>query len=137
MSCFALLARKLSVLWVSLFALCLAACGPSPDSVVQDFYKAVADNRADDAISYLLLEDVKENDLSDVKEKIQGMFINILHKRIEAGGGLESVDVTVVEKKGDAAKVHAEVKYKNGTDEGGDFDLVKNAKGEWKIKLGK
>jgi hypothetical protein len=128
-------ARKLLALWMSLFALSLAGCAPaSPDSVVQNFWKAVADNRVDEAVGYFSLKDVKENDLTSAKGKVQ-MIVGQLHSDIQKKGGLESVLTTVGEQTDTTAKVKAEVKFKNGTSKSENFNLVKDSDGSWRIKL--
>ncbi|MDR1423871.1 MAG: DUF4878 domain-containing protein [Azoarcus sp.] len=126
--------RKLSVFWMSLFVLVLAACSPSaPEDVVKDFYKAVADNRVDDAVAYFSLQDVKENDLTVVKGKLQ-MVVGERYSRIQDNGGLESITTEVVEQQDDTARVKVELKFKNGKTKNESARLVKDS-GKWKMHL--
>ncbi|MDR3214544.1 MAG: DUF4878 domain-containing protein [Azoarcus sp.] len=125
--------RKLFALWMSLFALALAGCSSSPDDVVKDFYKAVADNRVDEAITYFSLKDVKENDLTTMKGKLQ-MVVGAYYSRIQENGGLDSITTTIIEQNGDTVRVKAELKFKNGKTKDESNILIKDA-GKWKIKL--
>jgi len=125
-----LLAHRLSVFCLLLFILTFAGCGSSPESVVEKFFKAAAANRVDDAIECFSLKDVKQNDLTMIKGKLQ-MIVGEQYSTIQEKGGLSSVKATLMEKSGDTAKVKAVVKFKNGQTDEEIFDLIKD-KG-WKI----
>ena len=126
-------ARRFLVLWISLFALALAGCSSSPEDVVKDFYKAVADNRVEDAVGYFSLQGIKENDLTQAKGKFQ-MMVGELHSTIKARGGLDSVLATPGEQKDDSVRVEVELKFKNGTTKKESLKLAKES-GKWKIRL--
>lgn len=139
MCCFALLSRNLLALWISLFALALVACSSSsPEDVVKEYCKAVADNRVDDAIAFFSLKDVKENDLTQAKGKLL-MIVGKQYSEFQGKGGLESVATSVIEpKKGDSEKgivrVKSELKFKNGETQSTDWTLVQES-GKWKFLL--
>ncbi|MDR1462565.1 MAG: DUF4878 domain-containing protein [Azoarcus sp.] len=126
--------RGLSVFWMSLFVLVLVACSPStPEDVVKDFYKAVADNRVDDAVAYFSLKNVKENDLTTMKGKLQ-MVVGDTYSRIQNNGGLESITTELIEQQDDTARVKVELKFKNGKTKNESTRLVKDS-GKWKLHL--
>jgi uncharacterized protein YbaA (DUF1428 family) len=131
---FDLAARRLLALCMSFFALAVVGCSSStPEGVVQDFYKAVAANKVDDAIAYFSLRDVEKNDLTAAKGKMQ-MLVGEAHSQIEKRGGLESVTATMGEQKDDFARVRVELKFKNGETRGENVTLVKDD-GDWKIRI--
>ncbi|GHU11391.1 hypothetical protein AGMMS50225_16810 [Betaproteobacteria bacterium] len=127
-------ARKLLLLWISLFALALTACSSaSPEDVVKNFFEAAAANRVDEAIEYFSLRDVKENDLTAAKGKLQ-IIVGQTYSNIQKNGGLDSITTTLVEQKEDTARVKVEIKFKNGKSSDQHKNLVKDS-GKWKIVL--
>lgn len=125
-------ARRLSVVCLSLFALALAGCGASPENVVEKFYKAVADNRAEDAIAHFSLKDVKENDMTAAKGKLI-MVVGEQYSRIQSKGGLDSIKTSLVQQEGDRASVKVELKFKDGSSTEETMKLIKED--GWKIFL--
>jgi hypothetical protein len=124
--------RKFFVL--GMFALVMTACSaPAPEDVVKDFYKAVADNRTEDAANFFSLKDVKGSDLTAVKAKIM-MVVADFQSRIQKHGGLDSVTTTLVKKEGGTARVNVEIKYKDGKTEKQSMKL-EDASGKWKIVM--
>ncbi|MDR2129240.1 MAG: DUF4878 domain-containing protein [Burkholderiaceae bacterium] len=113
----------------------LAACGASsPESTVKDFYKAIADNRTDDAMALILIEDVKQSNLTAAKGKLQMMF-GMLAAEIEKGGGLKSIETKIISQEGDVAVVEATLVLGNDKQEkAGKTNLVKKD-GRWMIQL--
>jgi hypothetical protein len=124
--------RRLSVVWLSLFALVLAGCGSSPEGTVEKFYKAIADNRVEDAVAHFSIKDVKENDMTAVKGKLM-MIVGEQYSKIQSKGGLDSIKTSLVQQEGDKAVVKAELKFKDGTSKEETVKLVKD--GDWKIFL--
>jgi hypothetical protein len=119
--------------WVFMLALMLCACGQSPESTVQDYFDAVAANRVEDAVNFYSLKDVKENDLTMVKGKLQ-MIVGEQYSRIEGNGGLASVKAKLVEQKDNEATVEVEISYKNGETSTEQIPLLKES-GRWKLYL--
>jgi hypothetical protein len=127
--------RQLLALWASLFAFALlAACSPQPpEDVVKDFMKAVAANKVDDATRYFALADVKENDMTTAKGKIQ-MMAGQQYAEMQKNDGLDSISATTVKIEGDRASVTVELKFKNGKTRKDRFNLAQES-GKWKIVL--
>jgi hypothetical protein len=119
--------------WVFMLALMLCACGQSPEGTVKDYFDAVAENRVEDAVNFYSLKDVKENDLTMAKGKLQ-MIVGEQYSRIGENGGLESVKTKLVEQKDDEAKVEVEISYKNGQTSTDQIQLTKES-GRWKLYL--
>jgi hypothetical protein len=132
---FTVATRKLAVFLGAFFTFALlVACSPqSPENVVSDYIKAVANNRVDEAIGYFALEDVKENDLTAAKEKFQ-MIVGTQYAHIQENDGLDSVSTALADMDGDNASVDASIKYKNGKMEMVPMTLLKES-GKWKIKI--
>ena len=127
-------ARKLLLLWMSLFALALTACSSaSPEDVVKNFFEAAAANRVDEAIEYFSLKNVKENDLTAAKGKLQ-MIVGQTYSNIQKNDGLNSITTTLVEQKEDTARVKVELTFKNGKSHSQHSNLVKDS-GKWKLAL--
>jgi len=127
--------RGFALLLGAFFAVTLLACSSlqSPESVVESYFKAAADNRAEEAIGYFSLEDVEENNLTAIKGKFM-MIVGAQYAQIEGNGGLESVLTILVEQDDSTAEVAYEITYKNGETEKSKFSLVKTS-GQWKIRL--
>jgi hypothetical protein len=115
------------------FALLAACSSQTPESVASDYMKAVANNRIDEAIGYFSLEDIKENDLTAAKGKMQ-MIAGAQYSAIQEQGGMKSVSSTLLEKKDNLAEVEVEVTYKNNETRKDRMTLTKES-GAWKIKL--
>jgi hypothetical protein len=132
---FAVGARKFLAFLGAFFAFALlAACSSqTPESVASDYMKAVANNRVDEAIGYFALEDVKENDLTAVKGKMQ-MVVGSQYSKIQERGGMKSVSSTLIEQKDGTAVVEVEITYKNDETRKDRMPLIKES-GKWKIKL--
>jgi hypothetical protein len=113
----------------------LAACSSqTPESVVNDYIKAVANNRVDEAVGYFSLEDVKESDLTAAKGKFQ-MIVGEQHSNMQENGGLNSVSTVLASKDDNTAQVDVEMKFKNGKARKETFSLVKES-GKWKVRIG-
>jgi len=127
--------RRLAVFLGVFFAsVLLAACSSqTPESVTESYIKAVANNRIDEAIGYFALDDVKENDLTAVKGKLQ-MIAGEQYSKIQESGGLDSVSSSLIDNKGNSAHVKVEMKYKNGKTDDTTFNLIQKS-GKWKIIL--
>jgi hypothetical protein len=121
--------------WGAALALALSACGspPSPENTVQSYFKAVDGNRVEEAVDLFSLKDVKQNDLTMAKGKLQ-MIVGEQYSNTKKAGGLESVKTKLVEQKEDTAVVEAEIRYKNGRIRTEKLTLVKES-GAWKLKL--
>jgi hypothetical protein len=117
--------------WVFMLVLMLCACSQSPESTVEAYFDAVADNRVEEAIDFYSLKDVKESNLTTAKGKLQ-MIVGEQHARIEKNGGLASVKAKLVEQKDDEATVEVEISYKNGQTKTDRIRLVKES-GRWKL----
>ncbi|MCL2345606.1 MAG: DUF4878 domain-containing protein [Desulfobulbus sp.] len=128
-------ARKLLALWGMLFAFAiLAACSSqTPESVAKNYIDAVAANRTEEAIGYYSLKDVKENDLTAVKGKLQ-MIVGQQYSSIQEHGGLDSVVTTLAKQDGNTARVDMELKFKNGKTKKDRLNLIQES-GAWKIVL--
>ncbi|MDR3087507.1 MAG: DUF4878 domain-containing protein [Azoarcus sp.] len=112
----------------------LTACGSSsPEGVVKDFYKAVADNRIEKAMSFISFEGAKENELTMVQGKMQ-MIVGDQYSKIRKADGLKSIETKIVTQEGDTATVEATLTYGNGKNKTEKFHLG-NEKGGWKIRL--
>lgn len=125
---------------IRFFMLCalgafLVACGlsSSPEGTVEAYFKAVADNRVEDAVAFYSIKDVKENDLTMVKGKLQ-MVVGEQISDIKDSGGLQSLDAKTVKAEGDRATVEVEMTYGNGEKKDETIELVKED-GGWKILL--
>jgi hypothetical protein len=132
---FSFLSRAKYMLWGATLVLTLSACGssPSPESTAQSYFKAVDENRVEDAIKFFSLKDVKKNDLSTAKDKLQ-MIVGRQCSNFKKAGGLESVKTKLVEQKKDRAVVEAAIRYKNGQTRTEKLTLAKES-GVWKLKL--
>jgi len=130
--------RKWCVFLGALLAVALlTACGSpaleTPESVVRSYIKAVAENRAEDAIKYYSLKDIKESDLTAAKGKLM-MIVGKQYSEIQRKGGLDSVSTSLVSEKDNIATVKLELKFKNGKTESNTMKLAKED-GKWKIRL--
>jgi hypothetical protein len=130
---FSFLSRGKFVSWVFLLAFLLCACGQSPEGTAEAYLRAVAENRVEDAINFYSLKDVRENDLTTARGKLQ-MIIGEQYSRIKARGGLKSLTTNLVEQEGNEAKVEVEIRYENGDTEKANFRLTKES-GDWKLHL--
>jgi hypothetical protein len=131
---FPVFVRRFFLMCLSFCALILAGCGTaSPEGTVEKYYKAVAANRVDEAVSCFSLKDVKENDLTAVKGKIQ-MVVGNQYSTIQKAGGLDSIATHTVKQDKDTAEVEATVKFKDGTTQKETFPLTKDGS-DWKILL--
>ncbi|MDR2129239.1 MAG: DUF4878 domain-containing protein [Burkholderiaceae bacterium] len=114
----------------------LLACGTvasTPEGTVKEYLKAVADNRAADAVAFYELGNVKDNDLTMVKGKLQ-MMIGAEYSRMQDDGGLQLVETRIVSQEGDAATVETTLTMGQGKQETNKVDLVKK-EGRWMIQL--
>lgn len=127
------IALPIRFLMVCLLGAFLVACGSSPEGTVNDYFKAVADNRVEDAVAFFSIKDVKENDLTMVKGKLQ-MIVGEQYASIQKAGGLQTVDTKSVTIEGETAKVEVELTYGNGKKKTERFTLQKED-GGWKILL--
>jgi hypothetical protein len=125
--------RPLYILCLSFFVMLLSACGSSPESTVEDYFDAVADNRIDEAISYFSLKDVGKNDLTTAKGKLQ-MIVGEQHSRIMKRGGIKSLKATTIEETEDSATVEVETVFNDGTNDKDRIRLQKED-GAWKIHI--
>ncbi|QLF92947.1 DUF4878 domain-containing protein [Pseudomonas sp. ABC1] len=124
------------VLFLGLMAILLAACsGGSPESTVENFYKAAAKGDVDKAIELISFADVGANEMVQAKGKVQ-MIVGQLQARIQANDGLDSVEVlsSTVNEEGTQAVLNNRLNYKNGKSQEDRVRLVKE-KGDWKISL--
>ncbi|MDR1890340.1 MAG: DUF4878 domain-containing protein [Zoogloeaceae bacterium] len=122
------------------FMLCLlgvflVACGSSssPEGTVNDYFKAVVDNRVEDAVAFYSIKDVKDNDLTMVKGKLQ-MIVGEQISKMQKSGGLQTLTTKTVSAEGDTATVEVEITYGNGKKESETLKLGKE-EGGWKILL--
>ena len=127
--------RRLAALLGVFFAsVLLAACSSqTPESVTESYIKAVANNRIDEAIGYFSLDDVKENDLTAAKGKLQ-MIAGEQYSKIQKSGGLDSVSTSLTDNKDNISSVKVVMKFKNGKTREETFRLVQES-GKWKISL--
>ncbi|MDR2129237.1 MAG: DUF4878 domain-containing protein [Burkholderiaceae bacterium] len=114
----------------------VAACGTSsssspPESTVKDFYKAIADNRIDNAMALVLIEDVKDNELTAAQQIMLGM----LFSEIEKDGGLKSIDTKVITQEGDVAVVEVTLTFGNGEKWNAGKSVLVKKDGHWKIQF--
>jgi hypothetical protein len=128
-------ARRFFILCLSLCALTLAGCSaPSPENTVEKYYKAVAANHVDEAVSCFSLSDVKESDdLTAVKGKLQ-MIVGDHHSKIQKKGGLDSIATRTLKQENNSAEVEATVKFKNGETKKETIRLSKDGS-DWKLVL--
>jgi len=133
---FAVNTRRLAAfLGVFFISVLVAACSPqTPESVAKDYIKAVADNRIDEAVEYFSLENVKENDLTMVKNMKFHMIVGEQYSRIQSNGGMESVSASLVDRKDNLARVDVEIKHKNGKTRNDTLHLIQES-GKWKVRL--
>ncbi|MDR2129238.1 MAG: DUF4878 domain-containing protein [Burkholderiaceae bacterium] len=119
-----------------LLGVLLVACGtstsPSPESVVKDFYKAIADNRTEDAMALVLIEEVEESELTAAKG-IQQMMFDILSSEIEKSGGLKSVETKRMSQEGDTAVIDVTLTYGNGKQWKAGMRILVKKNGRWVI----
>jgi len=121
--------RKFALLLGAVFmVMLLTACSRSPEGVTKAYFKAVADNRIDEAIGYYSLDRLKGGD----NKKIQTMLAD-QHSKMQKKGGLASISTALVGQKDAFARVSYELKFKNGETDRGAFDLAKES-GQWKIQ---
>jgi Zn/Cd-binding protein ZinT len=113
----------------------LAGCSSHPEDTVEKFYKAVAANHAEEAVSYFSFKDVKENDLTAVKGKMQ-MVVGAEYAAIQQQGGLDSVTSRVVKQDKDSAEGEVTMNFKNGQTQTKTDTLTKEG-GDWKFDLGR
>ncbi|WP_037587155.1 DUF4878 domain-containing protein [Stenoxybacter acetivorans] len=120
---------------LALTALSLSACAADkkPEAVVEQFYRAAFDDKTDEAINYVALGDVKENDMTATKGKIQ-MMVGGMSSKAKEWGGLQSIKTTVLEQEETYAKVETELTFKNDEIREHVEKLVKED-GKWKIIL--
>ncbi|MDR2690329.1 MAG: DUF4878 domain-containing protein [Azoarcus sp.] len=123
--------RPLYVLFTLFLVTLLSACGSSPESVVEDYFDAVANNRIDKAISYCSLKSVGENDLT--KGKLQ-MVVGVQHSQITQNGGIKSLKVTTTQEAEDHATVEVEIVFGNGQSNKDNLRLRKEGSA-WKIQF--
>jgi len=131
---FSVAARKLATFLgtffvFALFAACSSQTSETPESVTDDYIKAVAENRLDEALGYFARGDAKEKD--EIKTRTEDLYL-----RLQEKGGFDSVSSNLVDKNDDGTRtrVEVEVKYKSGDTDSGQMDLIKES-GKWKIQL--
>jgi hypothetical protein len=111
----------------------LVACGSSPENTVKAYLNAVADNRVEEAVAFHSLKDVKENDLTMAKGKLQ-MVVGEQYSKIKESGGLQSVETKIISQEEDKATVEVRIVYDNDKEETPQFKLIKE-NGDWKIQI--
>jgi hypothetical protein len=112
----------------------LIACGKSsPEGTVKDYLDAVANNRVEEAVAFYTLKNVKENDLTMAKGKLQ-MIIGEQYSKIQTAGGLQSVETKIIRQENDKATVEAHIVYSDSKEDTARFNLVKED-GGWKIQM--
>ena len=118
---------RLSMIFTGL-VLVVACAGRTPSSVVQAFYKAVANGDSDTAIGLLSQKTIASVSREKLKAGLQEASRNVLKK-----GGLTEVQITNERTAGEVASVSMILKYGNGEQEMEELDLVKEDD-SWKIE---
>jgi len=122
----------------AVFALTLTACsggGGSPDTVVQEFIKAVDRQDADKALSYFSYEGINSDAIPATRGKLQ-MMIGEMSSRFSRNNGVDKVNIkeSTLDAAKTAASVTVSIAFKNGRNLDENFRLKKE-KNNWKIVL--
>jgi hypothetical protein len=125
--------RPLYVLFTLFLVTLLSACGSSPESVVEDYFDALANNRIDKAVSYYSLKGLGVDDLTMAKDKLQ-WAVGKQYSHITQNGGIKSIKTTTTEETAEHATVKVEIVFDNGESNTIDLQLRKEGS-TWKIQL--
>jgi len=128
--------RGFALLLGAFFAVTLLACSSlqSPESVVESYFKAVAENRVEEAVGYVALESILENDLAKAKRKFVLMTAT-QYAVIQNRGGLYSITTTLVDQDETTANVKAEMEYVNDDRVDRSTITLRKESGRWKIRV--
>jgi hypothetical protein len=100
---------------------------------MQDFYKAAAAGRMEEAVGYFSVGDVAQKDQEMVKRKL-ATVVDDAYSTIQKHGGLASIDTKVALQTVEKAEVEVALHYKDGTGKREKQRLRKEG-GRWEIQL--
>lgn len=127
---------RLTALFLSLAMVLLVGCGASssPESVVENLYEAIEDNRSNQAASYFSATHLGEtNQTTQLQQHLKNVLTQS-SEQIQAQGGLDSVNITNSKEDDPVAMVEAEVKLNSGKTYRVTFSLTEEDD-KWKIIL--
>ncbi|MDF7669964.1 DUF4878 domain-containing protein [Orbaceae bacterium ESL0721] len=125
---------------IFIFAVMINGCNNSnsdPGAVAKEFYAAVINKDSDKIFKIMYISDDKTTNSLMSKSYMDSklnMIINNAASRMEARGGVKSVDVTDVEIKDGNAIATMNVVYNNGTKQT-DYVVLHKTDDGWKVVL--
>lgn len=131
-----ILSSRATALCLSLTIVVLAGCGAasSPESVVENLYEAIEDNRTNEAASYFSASHLDQTNQSTQLEQHLNTILTQATAQIQAQGGLDSVNIINSKEDSPVATVEAEVKLNSGKTYRTNFSLTEDDS-KWKVIL--
>lgn len=128
--------RRATALCLSFTLVVLAGCGASssPESVVENLYEALEDNRTNEAASYFSATHLGEtNQMTQLQQHLNTVLTQAA-AQIQEQGGLDGVNITTSKEDDPVAMVEAEVKVNSGKTYRVNFSLTEE-ESKWKVIL--
>lgn len=114
----------------------LTGCGGgSPEDVAKDYYTAIAAGNVDKAFGMVDTSNAKSEEIGLMTEKLKLAFRD-MQKKIDASGGLKSVDIISksLSEDGNKATVSLRLNFNDGTSREDHMYMVK-VENAWKISI--
>lgn len=131
-----IISGRFIVLCLSLGLVFLAGCSASssPESVVENLYEAIEDNRTDEAASYFSATHLGETNQTTQLQQHLSTVLTQAYQQIQTQEGLDSVNITRSNEDDPVATVEAEVKMNSGKTYQVNFSLTQEDN-KWRIIL--
>lgn len=127
--------RRKTTALLAFCALALAACSPSPASLVSDFHKDVSDGNIEQALSMIDLQQATGLGFSEGKIRAALTSQSQKYNGVKCGG-VKKVDIKNEEVRGDIAVIKYDVICKSGMKASTDSkDNLAKVNGKWRIAI--
>ncbi|MDR2129236.1 MAG: hypothetical protein LBP52_09270 [Burkholderiaceae bacterium] len=119
------------LLGLPLLAFAASPSAASPEGAIKEYYELVAANRAEEAIEFYSIKNIKDTDLTEVKSKLKSL-VEVQYKLIQGRDGLKAVETKLISQKGDKAFVECSLVYGNGKKDTEKTAMIRED-GRWKF----
>lgn len=134
--------KLFATLVVAVLSLTLWSCGGvdnTPSGVTKAFVERMQKQDVEGYVDLLYIEETDPVKAAKGREELTALFKEKIAESFDEKGGIKSCEVLSEEinESGDKAKVKMKTCFGNGEESTETYDLVKDAQGQWKIKIGK